>query len=123
MTIQEARAKGEALAHEKLDEETFDGILRYSIRKARMTGHSMDYVPLLLVDEIKDHFFRERINKVSRDYREMLDELSRIDSGRHGKHAKPFFTEERKAGLVNYLGIMVMSMIFTGSLMAIWLYT
>lgn len=74
MTIQEARERGEDLANAKLDDETFERILHYSYRKARMTGHSPEYVPLLLVDEIKDHFCRERINQVSREYQEMLKE-------------------------------------------------
>lgn len=104
MTIQEARERGECLARAVLDEETFQRILRYSYRKARMTGHGPDYVPLLLVDEIKDHFFRERINQANRDYREMLAELNRMESGKRGEHEKPFFTQQRKAGFVNYLG-------------------
>lgn len=65
MTIQEARKRGEGLTNAKLDDETFRRILRYAYRKARVTGHSPTYVPILLVDEIKDHFFRECINQLA----------------------------------------------------------
>ena len=62
MTIQEARQRAESLAGQKLDEQTFQEVLDYTVRKSRMTGHDDSYVPLLLVDEIKDHIYRERIN-------------------------------------------------------------
>ncbi len=81
MTIQQARKRAEALANAKLDDETFRWILRYAYRKARITGHSPQYVPLLLVDEIKDHVFRQRVNQVSRDYRDILAQLNRKHAG------------------------------------------
>ncbi len=91
MTIQQARERGEALANAKLDDETFQWILRCSYHKARTTGHSPKYVPILLVDEIKDHFFRQRINLASRCYLEMLTELSRKERSLH--HAGVFLTK------------------------------
>lgn len=71
MTIQQARQRAEGLANAKLDDQTFQWILRYSYHKARITGHSPTYVPLLLVDEIKDHFFRQCINRLAQLMREV----------------------------------------------------
>lgn len=76
MTIQEARQKGESLAGQRLDEQTFQEVLAYTARKSRMTGHDDDYIPLLLVDEIKDHISRERINQYNRQLIQFRKEVS-----------------------------------------------
>ena len=76
MTIQQARQRGEQLAGERLDEQTFDEVLAYTTRKSRMTGHQDDYIPLLLVDEIKDHIYRNRINNSSRKLIQLRKEVS-----------------------------------------------
>lgn len=76
MTIQQARQRGEQLAGERLDERTFEEVLAYTIRKSRMTGHQDDYIPLLLVDEIKDHIYRNRINNSSRKLIQLRKEVS-----------------------------------------------
>lgn len=77
MTIQEARQKGESLAGQRLDEQTFQEVLAYTVRKSRMTGHDDDYIPLLLVDEIKDHISRERINQYNRQLIQLRKEVSK----------------------------------------------
>lgn len=76
MTIQQARQRGEQLAGERLDERTFEEVLAYTTRKSRMTGHQDDYIPLLLVDEIKDHIYRNRINNSSRKLIQLRKEVS-----------------------------------------------
>ncbi len=76
MTIQQARQRGEQLAGERLDEQTFEEVLAYTTRKSRMTGHQDDYIPLLLVDEIKDHIYRNRINNSNRKLIQLRKEVS-----------------------------------------------
>ena len=75
MTIQQARQRGEQLAGERLDEQTFEEVLAYTTRKSKMTGHQDDYIPLLLVDEIKDHIYRNRINNSSRKLIQLRKEV------------------------------------------------
>ncbi len=77
MTIQEARQKGESLAGQRLDEQTFQEVLAYTARKSRMNGHDDDYIPLLLVDEIKDRISRERINQYNRQLIQFRKEVSK----------------------------------------------
>lgn len=74
MTIQEARERGESLGGRRLDDKAFADVLEYTIRKSRMTGHDDDYIPLLLVDEIKDRIHRENQNTVSRELAAMRKE-------------------------------------------------
>lgn len=75
MTIQEARNLAEADAGRKLTDNEFRFILCYTRRKARLTGHDASYVPLLLIDEIKNHIFRECLNKISTDFVLCLSEI------------------------------------------------
>ena len=77
MTIQQARQRGEQLAGQRLDEQTFQEVLAYTARKSSMTGHDDDYIPLLLVDEIKDHISRERINQYNRQLIQFRKEVSK----------------------------------------------
>lgn len=77
MTIQQARQRGEQLAGERLDERTFEEVLAYTTRKSRMTGHDDSYIPLLLVDEVKDHIYRDHINTYNRQLTEMRKEVSK----------------------------------------------
>lgn len=64
MTIQEARQQAELAAGRKLDDQTFHEVLEYTRHKAKVTGHSEDYVPLLLFDEVRNHIFREQISAI-----------------------------------------------------------
>lgn len=75
MTIQEARAAAELKIGKRLDEQEFQEILAYTKHKAKVTGHDEDYVPLLLMDEIKDSVFRDTINEVSRQAKLIEQEL------------------------------------------------
>lgn len=59
----------------EVDDATFDEVLAYTRHKASITGHSEDYVPLLLADELRNHIFRERVNTFSRLYREGMAEF------------------------------------------------
>ena len=49
MTIQEARNIAEGEAGRKLTDREFRFVLCYTKRKARLTGHDVSYVPLLLM--------------------------------------------------------------------------
>lgn len=66
MTCQEARAIAEEQAGKRLADEEYEKILAYSFHKARINGKDADYVPLLLMDEIKNYFFDEALNARSR---------------------------------------------------------
>ena len=67
MTIQQARESAEAKAGRKLTQEQFDEVLTYTRHKTAVNGHDEEYVPLLLVDEIKNFIFREVINHISHE--------------------------------------------------------
>ena len=75
MTIQEARNIAEGEAGRKLTDREFRFVLCYTKRKARLTGHDVSYVPLLLIDEIKNHVFRENINSISNAFVHCLSEI------------------------------------------------
>ncbi len=60
--IYDARKQAEHITGQKLSDDTFKGILYYTISKALSTNHTLLYVPVLLVDEIRDHFARLIIN-------------------------------------------------------------
>ena len=48
-----------------LTEEEYQIILEYTIRKSGRCGKGMDYVPLLLEDEIKNYYFRNTVTAIS----------------------------------------------------------
>lgn len=75
MTIEEARKIAELSLGQRLDEQTYQEVLAYTRRKAYLTGHGDDYVPLLLVDEIKDHVFREKINWIYHEAQAAFKEI------------------------------------------------
>lgn len=66
MTISQAREQGERLSGRRLDDQSFEAVLDYTTRKSRMTGHTDDYIPLLLVDEINNYVYRERMKEKRR---------------------------------------------------------
>lgn len=75
MTIQEARNIAEGEAGRKLTDREFRFVLCYTKRKARLTGHDVSYVPILLIDEIKNHILRENINSISNEFRHCLSKI------------------------------------------------
>lgn len=72
MTIQEARDRAEEVAGTRLTESEFKEVLAYTRHKAQVNGEGEDYVPLLLFDEIKNYVFRERINRISHEFMQIM---------------------------------------------------
>lgn len=80
MTIQQARTSAELSIGRKLDDQTFNEVLAYTRRKARITGHDENYIPLLLMDEIKGHVSRAQLNTIAcemaafvREFRNLIE--------------------------------------------------
>lgn len=74
MTIQEARERAERRAGKRLSEEEFEEVLAYTLRKVNRIGETEDYVPLLLMDEIKNHFTFAAINRISKEMQRIFAE-------------------------------------------------
>lgn len=77
MTNIEARQIAERRAGRRLDENEYAEILDYTRHKAFVNGHGEDYVPLLLLDEIKNHCIRENINLISHEFMAIMKEFER----------------------------------------------
>ena len=54
-----------------LDDEEYLSLVTYARRKAEVSGKGEDYIPLLLPDVIKEHFFRLAINAIG--YSRMME--------------------------------------------------
>lgn len=47
-----------------LDDDTFEYLIKYAKRKAKVVGKDDSYILYLLPDVIKEYFFRDGLNKI-----------------------------------------------------------
>ncbi len=83
MTCEEVREEVERECGRRLSDEVYSKILAYTMHKAMINGKDSEYVPLLLRDEIRNHFIAESIDQRSKAMME-AERLLRDDAAMQG---------------------------------------
>lgn len=71
--------QAQAEAGYEVDDAEYEKLLAFTVRKARMNEKDDGYVPLLLVDTIREHLISQAINAVSMMYM-AIDKYSNIST-------------------------------------------